>query len=124
MAGYNIRVNIWRMSNDPDDHVGGSMITGSVVYQDVQAFMQEQEVEQLIVQQGLETVSVFNVNIIPGTLIIHERDEIEITQPKDHYYYGQRFRIMSFRRSSHNPRDPRNYILLLVTRSDRMHRQQ
>ena len=124
MAGYNLRVKVWRISNDPDDDVGGSMITGSLVYSNIQAFMQEAPVQMLLAQQGLETLSVFNVTLIPGTLTIYERDEIEIVQPRDHYYYGQRFRVMSRRHSSHNPRDPRNYIMLVVTRSDRMHRQQ
>ena len=124
MAGYNLRVKVWRMSNDADDVVGGSMITGSIVYSGVQAFMQESPTQMLLAQQGLETMSVFNVTLIPGTLTIYERDEIEVTHPSDHYYYGQRFRVMSSKHSSHNPRDPRNYLMLVVTRSDRMHRQQ
>jgi len=124
MAGYNIRVDIWRMATDSDDEVGGAMITGSVVYSGIQAFMQEQSTEMLLEQQGLPTLSIFNVTLIPGTLIIYERDEIEITKPLDHPLYGKRFRIMNHRYSSNNPRDPRNYILLHVTRSDRMHQQQ
>ena len=124
MAGYNIRVDIWRMATDSDDEVGGAMITGSVVYSGIQAFMQEQPTEMLLEQQGLPTLSIFNVTLIPGTLIIYERDEIEITKPLDHPLYGKKFRIMNHRYSSNNPRDPRNYILLHVTRSDRMHQQQ
>ena len=124
MAGFNLRLRVWRMANDPDDQVGGSMITGSIVYTGVQAFMQESSGQLMMGQQGLEVLSTFGVTLIPGTLTIYERDEIEVTHPTDHYYYGQRFRVISSRHSSHNPRDPRNYILLTVTRSDRMHRQQ
>ena len=124
MAGFNLRLRVWRMANDPDDQVGGSMITGSIVYTGVQAFMQESSGQLMMGQQGLETLSTFGVTLIPGTLTIYERDEIEVTHPTDHYYYGQRFRVISSRHSSHNPRDPRNYLMLTVTRSDRMHRQQ
>ena len=124
MAGMNIRVQVWRMSNDSDDSVGGSMITGSVVYSSIQAFMQENQVSMMMGQAGLETLNVFNFTLIPGTLIVYERDELEITHPSDHYFYGDRFRVVSSRHSSHNPRDPRNYLLLSTTRSVRMHRQQ
>lgn len=124
MAGMNLRVTVWRMSTDPDDSVGGAMITGSAVYTGIQAFMQEAPVQMLLAQQGLETLNVFNVTLIPGTLRIWERDEIEITHPEDHPYYGDRFRVMSSRYSSHNPRDPRNYLMLTVTRSERMHSSQ
>jgi hypothetical protein len=123
-AGMNIRVKVWRISTDDDDSVGGAMITGTVVYSGIQAFMQEAPMQMLLAQQGLEVLSVFNMTLVPGTLTIYERDEIEVEQPKDHYYYGQRFRVMSSRYSSHNPRDARNYLMLTVTRSDRMHRQQ
>ena len=124
MAGMNIRVQVWRMSNDSDDSVGGSMITGSVVYSGIQAFMQENQVSMMMGQAGLETLNVFNFTLIPGTLTIYERDELEITHPSDHYFYGDRFRVVSSRHSSNNPRVPRNYLLLSTTRSVRMHRQQ
>lgn len=120
-AGNNMRVDVWRITMPTDDVVGGAITTGTIVYSGVQAFMQETPQQMILVQQGLETLSVFNVTIVPGTLMIRERDEIEIVQPVDHYYYGQRFRVMSSRHSSNNPRDPRHYILLTVTRSDRMH---
>ena len=121
MAGMNIRVKVWRMTTDNDDSVGGAMITGTAVYSGIQAFMQEVPIQMVLAQQGLETLSMFNVNLVPGTLDIYERDEIEVTHPTDHYFYGERFRVMNVRHSSHNPRDPRNYMMLVVTRSDRMH---
>ena len=120
-AGMNMCVKVWRMTTDDDDSVGGAMITGTAVYSGIQAFMQEVPIQMVLAQQGLETLSMFNVNLVPGTLDIYERDEIEVTHPTDHYFYGERFRVMNVRRSSHNPRDPRNYMMLVVTRSDRMH---
>lgn len=125
MAGYNIRVTVWSITNDTlDDRVGGALMTGTAIYRDVQARLEQEPANQLLLQQGLETLHTYRMMIIPGTLTIHERYEVEITKPVDHHYYGQRFRVMGVMYSSHNPRDPRNYIMLNLTRSDRMHQQQ
>jgi len=109
------------MSTDDDDSVGGAMITGSSVYTNVQGFFQEMPANQLLLQQGLETIEIFKIRIIPGTLVIYRRDEVQITQPQDHPRYGERFRVVNSQYSSHSPRDPRNYLLLDVTRSTRAH---
>jgi hypothetical protein len=123
-AGFNIRVNVWHVKFAKDDSVGGAVPTGTVVYHDIMAKIQQEPVEMLLMQQGLETEHVYKMNIIPGTLAIYERDEIEISKPLDHPYYGQKFRVKNVQYSSHNPRDSRNYIMLTLTRSDRMHEQQ
>jgi hypothetical protein len=124
MAGNNVQFTIWRMSNASDDSVGGAVITGSAVYTKVQGFFQEIQSNQILLQQGLETLETFKARIIPGTLVIYRRDEVEITKPLDHPRYGERFRVVNTQYSSHLPRDPRNYILLDLTRSVRMHRRQ
>ncbi len=124
-AGYNIRVRIWRMSTtEPDDYVGGAVMTGTVVYQDVMARMEQEPANMLLAQQGIETTHIYRMNIIPGTLEIFERDEVQIMKPVDHHYYGDRFRVRGVIYSSHNPRDPRSYLMLNLNRSDRMHRSQ
>lgn len=121
-SGFNIRVNIWRISTvTGDDVVGGAITTGTVVYSGVMARLEQEPASQLLLQQGLETLHTYRMNIIPGTLTVYERDEIELVKPEDHHYYGQIFRVMGVMYSSHNPRDPRNYIMLTLTRSDRMH---
>lgn len=120
-AGVNCYLKIWRWSYLTDDSVGGATPTGTFVYSQVRAFLQEQEQEQLLLQQGLETPKVFNANIYPGTLRIQERDEVEISTPPEHPYYGDRFRVINIRYSSHNQRDPRAYILLTLTRSEKAH---
>jgi hypothetical protein len=124
MAGDNIRVTVWRMSDSSDDRVGGAVITGSSVYTGVPARIEQEPANQLLAQQGLETLHMFKMRIIPGTITIYERDEIEVTHPFDHHYFGQRFRVNGVMYSSNSPRDPRNYIMLNLTRSDRYHRQQ
>lgn len=120
-AGQNCRGNIWRIGWGADDRVGGAVTTGTLEYQNVYARFQEQPEEQLILQQGLETTKIYKATIVPGTLDIRERDEFEVSQPLDHFYYGLRFRIINARPSDFNKRDPRNYILLTMTRSERAH---
>ena len=124
VAGLNFRVNIWRVNYSTDDEIGGAVVTGTYVYNNVQARMQGNKPEQVLLQQGLETDRTFNVVLIPGTLDIRERDEIEVCQPIEHVYYGQRFRIRSILYSDLNPRDRRNYLMLSVSRSIRSHEQQ
>jgi len=125
VTGLNIRVNVWHIDTVAhDDLVGGAIITGTNVYSNVQARIEEIPAQMLLVQQGLETVTTYRMTFVPGTLTIYERDEIEVVQPRDHYFYGQRFRVRGVTIPSHNPRDPRNYGLLTLTRSERMHSQQ
>lgn len=121
VAGNNCRSSIFRIIEGLDDYVGGATVTGSVVYENVLTRFESQPEDQIFVAQGLETLRTYRATIVPGTLTIKERDELEITHPQDHPYYGCRFRITSMQYSSHNPRDPRNYILLNLVRSVRAH---
>jgi len=123
-AGLNTQIQIWRMNTESDDYVGGASITGTVVYQNISCRIQAQEEEQLVLQQGMETVRIFRITCVPGTMDIRERDEAEITAPFDHVYYGDRFRIISMRHSDFSTRDPRGYMILLANRSVRAHDQQ
>lgn len=123
-AGLNVRFDIYRILQDDDDEVGGSMITGSVVYPSVQGRFQKLNATQVYLEQGLETVRIFTCHLIPGTLDIKERDELQLVQPTDHPMFGQRFRIIDFSPADFNRRDPRNYINIQMTRSVRAHSQQ
>lgn len=123
-AGSNCRVDIYRIGWGTDDLVGGAVTTGTLQYQNVYCRFQANPEEQLILQQGLETVRTYSAVIIPGTLDIRERDEVEVAQPTDHQYYGDRFRVVGMRFADFPPRDPRNYIMLQLTRSVRAHNNQ
>jgi hypothetical protein len=124
VAGQNIRSSIFRIKEGTDDYVGGAVITGSVVYENVLTRFESEPEDQIFAAQGLETLRTYRATIVPGTLHIKERDELEITHPFDHPYYGKRFRVTSMQYSTHNPRDPRNYILLNLVRSVRAHTNQ
>jgi len=120
-AGLNLRINIWRITQAPDDVVGGASITGTVSYYNVQARMNANEEQQLLLQQGLETMRTFNMTVSPGTLDIKERDEIQIVVPFNHPYIDDRFRVVGIRYQDLDPTDPRSYMLLSLTRSVRAH---
>jgi len=120
-AGENTRSTIWRMVNLTDDAVGGASISGTVVHTGVLTRLDSKATEQVLLQQGYETERTFTAIIVPGTLDIRERDELEITHPIDHVYYGSRFRIITIQYSTHNRRDRRNYIMLNLVRSVRAH---
>lgn len=124
VAGLNVRFDLWRIDWADDDYQGGAVVTGSVVAENLLGRLQAREEEQIVLQQGLETVKVFTVILQPGTGTIYERDELELVAPYDHPYMNDRFRILSMRWSDHNPRDPRNYLILQTSRSVRAHQQQ
>lgn len=120
-AGLNLRCTIWRITESTDDAVGGAMITGSAVYTGIETRIEEQPVQQLLLQQGLETQKTFEAIVSPGWLVIKERDELEVTYPIDDLQYGRRFRIINARLTSMNMRDPRSYLSLTMVRSERAH---
>ena len=124
-AGYNTRVQIHRINYASDDSVGGAVITGTVAHEHVMARIEANEQEQLLMQQpGLETVRTFNALIVPGTLDVRERDELEITAPDYHPYYALRFRIVGVQFSSMDRYNPNAYMRLSMVRSVRSHANQ
>ena len=52
-AGLDSRANIWRMTTLDDDEVGGAVVSGTVLHQNVHTRMNPQPREQLLLQQGL-----------------------------------------------------------------------
>ena len=124
MAGLNMRFDIWRMDDNEDDYVGGNVVTGTVVYQYIQGRLQGFMPRQVFNDQGLETTRTYTVTLVPGTLDVRERDEVEVVAPFDHQFFGDRFRLQGILPSDFNPRDPRNYLMFTASRSVRAHDQQ
>jgi hypothetical protein len=120
-AGLIFLADIYRIAFPNDDTSGGAMSSGTCMYYNVQLRMSENKTEQLLLQQGLETTKIFAATIIPGTLIIYERDEVQIISPRNHQYYGERFRVIDVQSMSFAPNDPRNYLVVQLTRSVRAH---
>ena len=123
-AGLNMRFNIWRMVEQTDDYVGGASLSGTCIHENVMGRLQQEPINQVFLEQGLETVKIFNAILVPANLTLEERDELEVILPKDHYFYGDKFRVESVIPADHNIRDPRNYLMVQLTRSVKAHRQQ
>ena len=125
VAGFNIKVSVWRVSfATADDEVGGAITTGTYVYTNIPARLHEKPTDHVFFQQGIETVKTFQMTVKPSTLVIHERDEIEITWPSEHRFYQDRFRVMGDAYSNFHPREERGYLILDLTRSVRAHANQ
>lgn len=124
VAGLNITVDVWRISYQSDDAVGGAVITGSVQFRNIQARFEYDPYTKVIMEQGIEANKLITAVVVPGTLDIRERDELEVVAPFDHWDIHKRFRVMGVEHSSHAPRDPRNYLILHLSRSVRAHTQQ
>ena len=120
-AGMNCKVRLWRMENLDDDIVGGAVVSGTAAYSNIRARIEANPDEQLLLQQGLETTRTFNALVVPGTLDIRERDELEVIAPGNHIYYAARFRIMGVQYSSMDTSNPNNYTRLSMIRSVRSH---
>lgn len=122
----NVRVRIWEIDYANDNAVGGAVVTGTV-YGNSTGYDGKLEAipeQQILLQQGLETDKLFRLLLWPGNLPLQERWEIEVIQPEDSMYYGNRFRIRGVTYSTLNVRDPRNYLMLTLSRSVYAHARQ
>jgi hypothetical protein len=126
MLGLNMKARVWRMVNDPtaDDDVGGAMITGTLVYGCINMRFTPRPTNFMLLEQGLETRKLEKVMMQPQSLVLYERDELEITGPTNHSDYGHRFRIIELNRQGMHPSDPRMFIHATVERIDRTRQQQ
>jgi hypothetical protein len=55
---------------------------------------------------------------------IKERDEVEVIWPTNHYFCGDRFRVINARPSDFLPNDRRSYLMLTLTRDVEAHANQ
>lgn len=123
-AGFNLKGKVWRIFYPTDDEIGGAQSSGTVAYNSIDLRLHAIEPDQVFLQQGLETLKTYRATVRDHSLIIYERDEIEIIWPPEHHYYESRFRVDGIMESNFHPRDARGYLILNVSRSDRAHAKQ
>jgi hypothetical protein len=123
-AGLDIKGKVWRFSTPSDDDVGGALVSGTVVYDNLACRLIPQPPSSLLLEQGLEVDGLYLLETRPPSLDIRERDEFEITYPFYHPEFGNRFRIIGMQRTSMHPADSRGFINLRMKRSRFAHADQ
>ena len=127
VAGLNLKVIIWRFVETTDDDVGGSVPSGTMVYQNVSG----RRIDHLVHirripvleadQQGLEAGRYNLFELQPAIMDVRENDEIQITNPPNNWDYLQYFRVISVMREGYHPNDRRGVILCSTKRVVRAH---
>ena len=121
-AGLNLSVAVWRFSYQ-DDSVGGSVPSGTMIYQNLNA----RRIDHLVhirripvlalLMQGAEAERYNLFELYPSTIDVRENDEIQITNPPNNWDYHNFFRIISIMREGYHPEDPRGFLLCSCKRS-------
>lgn len=99
-AGLNLKVSIIQNNQAADDSVGGSIITGTVVHQDVWIRIEATRPTQAALDVGLEVNRVLNAILVGKGITVNERDELQVTWPETHPYFNERFRVTGIQVSS------------------------
>lgn len=96
-AGLNRKINIISMNNGPDDSYGGAFVTGTVTFENVPAALAIFRPNQQLRAQGLETDLTMDLTIPKifngQSIVLKERDEIQVIYPVGDDFHGDRFRI-------------------------------
>jgi hypothetical protein len=99
-AGLHMKVDVIEINNDPDDNIGGAIITGTTVYSSLPAVLTPRRPSQAMLEAGLETDAIYDftcrATLRRSNITINERDEILVTWPLDHALYNLRFRVTGF----------------------------
>lgn len=118
-AGLNLQINVWRMTVDTDDSVGGAVATGTVTNYLLDAAITARRPSQGFLEQGLETDAIYDLTTRYQGLTLYERDEIEVMRPLDHPLYGLRFRVMGVQPSRRRPKHGHQHATLSRIRESR-----
>lgn len=114
-AGTNRVCAITTFSYPQDDAVGGSVPSGTVVFQNINIRVSSEKPVIALLQQGVETEEMFSAFIHPGNIDVKHNDQLEFTAPNNDWFFGKKFRIVAVQRSSNVSQD-RNQIRLSLKR--------
>ena len=120
-AGYNQIARIYRYTYPADDTIGGSVPSGTVLYDNLLVRVAPIEPTMALLEQGLETTKLYKTAITYRAKNVKENDELEIYYPSESWYYNQKFRIISVQHPSLRPNDPRSQVILVMRRRDEAH---
>lgn len=123
-AGLTVFMRVWHLSNDSDDSIGGALITGTIIYENVPATITETGGSIIMVQQGYEVPATYKVFAKMPQGVIQELDELEITYPSNHPLYAKHLRVVRIHLLSVGSYSRRNFVHMTVSRSDYAHANQ
>lgn len=122
-AGMNLVLQIIRITDQADDNVGGAMPSGTVLYPHVYGRIATRKPTQALLEQGLETPTLFTVIVVPPNGVVNmdvePNDQFEVIAPATSFYSGRRFVIIGVRHSSMT--DNRSYLVLIARRFEKAH---
>lgn len=126
-AGFNLRGRIWRMYTDGrDDDVGGSVPSGTVIYDNIFARLSPLDPTMALLEQGLETTEIYNgVFQYPALPLytpfaVRHNDQFEVLWPPINIHVNKKFVFIGVQFQSYD--DQRQYLVgqlrRLVTAND------
>ena len=123
-AGQNQIAKLWRFVQDPDDYIGGSIPTGSIINESVLLRIEPVTPTMALLEQGLETQKLYKTAVNYGAKNIKENDILQVYEPYDSWYYSGSFRVISVMHPSLRPNDPRSQVQVVMRRWDEAHDRQ
>ena len=120
VAGLNLVGKIWRYTaSSYDDDIGGAQPSGTIVYDNVSARIDAQKPTMALVEQGLETQTIFVGVLHPGNMRLESNDEFEVVSPSISHHYGKKYRIIGIQEQSTHPADSRQFVMVTLRRVEK-----
>lgn len=122
VSGLNLKGRIWRLTNPADDDQGGSVPTGTVLYEPVFTRIRSEKPTLALLEQGLETPEIFtgimsySAFSVTGAFTVLHNDQYEVTHPPISPHYGKRFVIIGIRPTSMS--DNRQFLQVTLRRME------
>jgi hypothetical protein len=119
--GMNIRIRVWKVTNEPDDRIGGAVLSGTIIHDNVPARFEETKQEMLLLQQGYEVSQIFSCITHAVSPMYKEKDEVEVIFPENHPFYHEFLQVKGIQFTSLHPSDSRSVVMLTLKRKDYAH---
>lgn len=119
-AGINRIAELITFSYPQDDVVGGAQPSGTVLYSNLVVRIKSEEPTLALLEQGLETPTIFTALVFPGNITIRHNDQIRFIAPQTDWFYNKKFRVIGVQPSSNIPQD-RNQIRVTLRRFEESH---
>lgn len=119
-AGLNRLAELTTFSFPNDDVVGGAQPSGTVVYPNLVIRIKSEKPTLALLEQGLETQTIYSAHLFAGNIDIHHNDQVRVTAPNNDWFFNKTFRVIGVQRSSNNLQD-RNFVRVTLRRYEESH---